>query len=200
MREPVMKGSARYSIACTLLLLPVLALAHVEGGAAGGGGFLAGMLHPVSGIDHVVAMVAVGLWGAQLGAPALWSLPVAFPLIMALGGAAGAVGLPLPGVEPGIAASGLLLGLAVLFGVRAPLWVALLPVSVFAVFHGHAHGTEMPDYGTPLLYAAGFVLATGMLHLCGIAIGLLWRWPPGQWLVRASGGLIAGVGGFMLLT
>jgi urease accessory protein len=71
---------------------------------------------------------------------------------------------------------------------------------VFAVFHGHAHGTEMPDYGAPLLYAAGFVLATGALHLCGISIGLLWCWPPGQWLVRASGGLVAGVGGFQLLT
>jgi len=196
-----MKNALRYLAGITLLLLPLLAAAHVEGGAAAGnGGFLTGLMHPVSGLDHVAAMVAVGLWGAQLGAPALWALPVAFPLIMALGGAAGAAGLPLPGIETGIAASGLLLGLAVLLNVRMPLWAALVPVSVFAIFHGHAHGTEMPDYGAPLLYAAGFVLATGMLHLCGIAIGLLWRWPGGQWLVRASGGLIASVGGFLLLT
>jgi urease accessory protein len=182
-----------------LLLVPALAFAHIQGGTTGNAGFLTGLMHPVSGLDHVAAMVAVGLWGAQLGAPALWALPVAFPLIMALGGAAGAAGLPLPGVETGIAASGLLLGLAVLLNVRVPLWVALIPVSVFGVYHGHAHGAEMPDYAEPLLYAAGFVLATGMLHLCGIIIGLLWRWPLGQWVVRAGGGVIASVGGFLLL-
>lgn len=195
-----MKSALRCLSGGVLLLVPVLAAAHAESGAWGSGGFLTGLMHPVTGLDHVVAMVAVGLWGAQLGAPALWALPVAFPLIMALGGAAGAAGLPLPGVETGIAASGLVLGLAVLLNVRVPLWAALIPVSVFAIFHGHAHGTEMPEYSAPLLYAAGFVLTTGMLHLCGIAIGLLWRWPVGQWLVRASGGLIASVGGFLLLT
>jgi len=195
-----MKSALRCLSGSALLLVPVLAAAHAESGAWGSGGFLTGLMHPVTGLDHVVAMVTVGLWGAQLGAPALWALPVAFPLIMALGGAAGAAGLPLPGVETGIATSGLLLGLAVLLNVRVPLWAALIPVSVFAIFHGHAHGTEMPEYSAPLLYAAGFVLTTGMLHLCGIAIGLLWRWPVGQWLVRASGGLIAGVGGFLLLT
>jgi len=195
-----MMHPSRHLLVVTLLLVPALAVAHVQGGTAGGAGFLTGLLHPLTGLDHVAAMVAVGLWGAQLGAPALWALPVAFPLIMALGGAAGAAGLPLPGVETGIAASGLLLGLAVLLSIRVPLWVALLPVSVFAVYHGHAHGTEMPTTGQPLQYAAGFVLATGTLHLCGIAIGLLWRWPHGQWVVRASGGVIAGVGGFLLLT
>lgn len=193
-----MIGTLRSGAAVLALLLPAMACAHVDGGTIGSSGLLDGFLHPLSGLDHVVAMVAVGLWGAQLGNPALWVLPVAFPLIMALGGAAGAAGVPLPGVETGIAASGLVLGLAVLLNVRVPLWMALLPVSVFAVFHGHAHGTEMPDYGTPLLYAAGFVMATGMLHLCGIGIGLLWRWPVGQWVVRAGGGLIAGVGGYLL--
>jgi urease accessory protein len=189
----------RLQLALCCVLMPALAAAHVSGTDWGHAGFLAGLLHPVGGIDHVAAMVAVGMWGAQLGMPALWVLPVAFPLIMALGGAAGAMGLPLPGVETGIASSGLLLGLAVLFNVRVPLWAALIPVSVFAVYHGHAHGTEMPAYSAPVLYATGFVLATGLLHLCGIAIGLLWRWPAGQWVVRASGGLIAGVGGFLLL-
>lgn len=193
-----MIGTLRFGAAIMALILPALAGAHVDAGSLGSSGLLEGFLHPLSGLDHVVAMVAVGLWGAQLGTPALWALPVAFPLVMAVGGAAGAAGLPLYGVETGIAASGLVLGLAVLFSVRLPLWLVLIPVSVFAVYHGHAHGTEMPDYGMPLLYAAGFVLATGMLHLCGIAIGLLWRWPVGQWLVRAGGGLIAGVGGFLL--
>jgi urease accessory protein len=189
----------RYRFLLTLLLLsPALAGAHITASDLNGG-FLVGFLHPLGGIDHVAAMVAVGMWGAQLGAPALWALPVVFPLIMALGGAAGAAGLPLPGIETGIASSGLLLGLAVLCNVRVPLWVAMVPVSVFAVYHGFAHGVEMPAQSQPLLYASGFVLATGLLHLCGIAIGLLWRWPAGQWVVRASGGLVAGVGGFLLL-
>jgi len=194
--------SNRYlaNAAWLLLWLPALAVAHTGTGDWGGGGFVTGFVHPLTGIDHVAAMVAVGMWGSQLGMPALWLLPVTFPLIMALGGAAGAAGLPLPGVETGIAVSGLVLGLAVLFNVRVPLWAALIPVGVFAVFHGHAHGTEMPKYSMPLWYAAGFVTATGLLHLSGIAIGLLWRWPVGQWVVRASGGLIAGVGGFLLFT
>ncbi|MCP5352545.1 MAG: HupE/UreJ family protein [Chromatiales bacterium] len=178
------------------LLLPSLAFAHV--GAGEGAGFLNGFLHPIGGLDHVIAMIAVGLWGAQLGRPALYLLPIAFPLIMALGGGAGAAGLGLPGVEIGIALSGVLLGLAVLANVRVPLWAALLPVSVFAVFHGYAHGAEMPADGSPLLYDAGFVIATGLLHLCGIAIGMLWRWPRGQWVVRGSGAVIAGLGGMYL--
>jgi urease accessory protein len=190
----------RYRILLALpLLIPALACAHITGTDLNGG-FLVGFLHPLGGIDHVAAMVAVGMWGAQLGAPSLWALPVAFPLIMALGGAAGAAGLPLPGVETGIACSGLLLGLAVLGNVRVPPAVALVPVGVFAVYHGFAHGAEMPVQSQPLLYASGFVLATGMLHLCGIAIGLLWRWPAGQWVVRASGGVVAGVGGFLLFS
>ncbi|MCP5142684.1 MAG: HupE/UreJ family protein [Gammaproteobacteria bacterium] len=190
--------SSPVSLFATLLalLLPSLAFAHVDAGE--GAGFLNGFLHPIGGLDHVIAMVAVGLWGAQLGRPALYLLPIAFPLIMALGGGAGAAGLWLPGVEIGIALSGVLLGLAVLANVRVPLWAALVPVSVFAVFHGYAHGAEMPADGSPLLYAAGFVIATGLLHLCGIAIGMLWRWPRGQWVVRGSGAVIAGLGGMFL--
>ena len=192
---------ARYSSRISLLILlflPWLTLAHTEAGVSGNTGFLTGMLHPVTGLDHVIAMVAVGLWGAQLGKSALWMLPVAFPMIMALGGAAGAVGFDLPAVETGIALSGLFLGVMVLFNVRMPLWAALIPVSIFAVFHGHAHGTEMPSFSVPLLYAAGFVIATGLLHLCGIAIGMLWSWPVGQWIVRGSGAFIAVLGGYFL--
>lgn len=183
-----------------LLLTPILAFAHVESGGYGTGGFFTGVMHPVTGLDHIIAMLAVGLWGAQLGLPALWVLPVAFPLIMAVGGVLGVVGIPVPDVEVGIAASGLLLGLAVLFNVRVPLWAALIPISIFAIYHGHAHGTAMPDYGVPLLYAMGFVIATGVIHLIGISIGFLWNWSNGKWIVRGSGGVIAALGGYFLLT
>lgn len=195
----IMTYSVSRLFVLVLLVLPVWAFAHVDG-AASVGGFVIGMLHPVTGLDHVIAMIAVGLWGAQLGGTALWILPVAFPLIMAIGGAAGTVGIGLPGVEVGIALSGLFLGSMVLFNVRIPLWAALIPVSFFAVFHGHAHGTEMPKISVPLMYAAGFVISTGLLHLCGIAIGSLWKWSLGQWVVRASGGIIAILGAYFLFT
>ena len=143
------------------------------------------------GADHVVAMVAVGLWGAFLGRPALWLLPVIFPLVMAAGGAAGVLGLPLPAVEAGIAASAIVLGAMVALAVRPPLWVAALLVGSFAIFHGHAHGTELPASANPAAFAMGFVIATGLLHLAGIALGALVRWPAGSLLVRAGGGLVS---------
>lgn len=178
------------------LLATSPALAHVEDGA--GGGFLTGFLHPILGWDHVAAMVAVGLWGAFLGRPAIWLLPATFPLVMALGGAAGAAGVPLPGIETGIAASALVIGVAVLTAARPPLAVATVVVAFFAIFHGHAHGTEMPGAVAPLAYAAGFVIATGLLHLGGIAFGLLTRSATGTIAVRAAGGLIAAAGiGFL---
>ncbi len=173
------------------------ALAHTGEEAAGG--FVTGFLHPILGWDHVAAMVAVGLWGAFLGAPAIWLLPVTFPLVMALGGAAGAAGLPLAGIEAGIAASALVIGLAVALAARPPLWVAAVVVAIFAVFHGHAHGTEMPAAISPQAYAAGFVIATGLLHLGGIALGLLARTAAGMVVVRAAGGVIAAAGvGFLI--
>jgi urease accessory protein len=155
------------------------------------GGFVGGLAHPVLGPDHVAAMVAVGLWGAFLGPPAIFLLPVVFPLVMAFGGALGILGLPLPGTEIGIAISAVLLGLAVVFAVRPPLWMAAVLVGVFAIFHGHAHGAELPVGADALAYSAGFVVATGLLHLVGIALGLLARWPAGRWAVRSAGGLIA---------
>jgi urease accessory protein len=165
---------------------------------AGLGGFAAGLLHPVTGIDHVVAMVAVGLWGAVLGRPAIWQLPVLFPLAMAVAGALGVLAVPLPGVETGIALSGLALGLAVAFALRPPLVGAWLPVGAFALFHGHAHGAELPEAANPFAYALGFVIATGALHLAGIGLGLAWRWPQGRVAVRAAGGAIALAGAAFL--
>lgn len=186
----------RFVLVVFLLLIPSVASAHQETG--GIGGFVSGFLHPINGLDHIVAMVAVGLWGAYLGAPAMWLLPVIFPMVMAFGGALGILGVPLPGTETGIALSGVLLGLAVAFAARPPLWVAGVLVGVFAIFHGHAHGTELPHAANALTYAVGFVIATGLLHLSGIALGLLTRWPWGQVVVRAGGGVIACIGfGFL---
>jgi urease accessory protein len=171
--------------------------AHEASGVAGG--FFSGVLHPLAGPDHLVAMVAVGLWGAFLGRPALWLLPVVFPLVMAMGGAAGVLGLPLPGVEVGIALSAIALGAAVAWGWRAPLALAAVMVAVFAVFHGHAHGTELPQAADPMAYSLGFVVSTGVLHLFGIAFGELTRWPWGARAVRGLGVLIACVGAVFLV-
>ncbi len=181
-------------LAGTLLALP--ALAHEQGGQTAG--WLAGLLHPISGLDHVLAMVAVGLWGAQLGAPAIWLLPVTFPLVMAVGGFLALVGVPLPGVEIGIAASAILLGGLVAAQSRPPLGLAAAVVGLFAVFHGHAHGTELPAGQSGLAYSAGFVVATGCLHAAGVAIGLVHRWPEGRWALRAAGAAIGAAGVYFL--
>ncbi|MGC4079779.1 MAG: HupE/UreJ family protein [Rubrivivax sp.] len=181
----------RAAAAC-LALLPLLVSAHTGDGVVGG--FSSGFLHPLLGWDHVAAMVAVGLWGAFLGRPAIWVLPVVFPLVMTLGGALGVAGVPLPGVEIGIALSAVLLGGAVAFAARPALWVAAVLVGAFAVFHGHAHGTELPGAADPVAYSLGFVVATGLLHLAGIALGETVRWPQGRTVVRATGALIAVAG------
>lgn len=182
--------------AIVLLLQAPFAMAHVESGQATGA--VTGFLHPISGLDHVLAMVAVGLWGAQLGAPAIWLLPVTFPMVMALGGFIGLVGIPLPGVEVGIAASALLLGAAVMTERRPPLVAAAALVGFFAIFHGYAHGRELPPGESALLYSLGFVVATGCLHAMGIAIGAIHRWPAGQVALRIAGGAV-GLAGCLFL-
>ena len=161
-------------------------------------GFESGFWHPILGWDHVVAMVAVGLWGAFLGSPAIWILPVVFPLVMALGGALGIIGVPLPMVETGIALSGVVLGLLIAFAMRAPLWVAAVIVGIFAIFHGHAHGTELPDEFGAYGYAVGFVIGAVLLHLVGIAFGVLTGSEIGKIAVRAAGGVIALIGAAFL--
>jgi urease accessory protein len=176
------------------------AAAHVGHGTMGSGNFLDGFLHPVTGLDHLVAMVAVGLWGAQLRAPAIWLLPITFPLVMAVGGFLGLIGVPLPAVDTGVAMSGVVLGVCVATAARPPLWIPAIIVGAFGLLHGYAHGTAMPMSGSPIAFGAGFVVATGMLHLCGILIGLLVRWPTGAMIVRASGAVIAVVAGYSLVT
>lgn len=183
------------SLAAALLAVP--ALAHTGEGYAGG--FLSGFAHPILGWDHVAAMVAVGIWGAFLGWPAIWVLPVVFPMVMALGAVVGIIGIPVPAVETGIALSALVLGLMIVFTARPPLWVAGLIVGLFAVFHGYAHGTELPVAANAFAFAVGFVLATGLLHLAGILFGLVVRWPAGRAAVRGAGGLIS-LAGLAFLT
>lgn len=188
---------ARLGAAAALLASAPLAQAHIEHGEAGG--FASGFHHPWSGLDHIAAMVAVGLWGAQLGAPAIWLLPVTFPLVMSVGGFLGLIGVPLPGVEIGIGLSALLLGLMVCGEVKPKqLWWPAVLVGVFGLFHGHAYGTELPPGQSGLLYSMGFVLATGTLHGCGIALGLVHRWPAGRVALRVGGAVIA-LGGFYFL-
>jgi urease accessory protein len=178
------------------LAWPTVAFAHVRGGEAAG--FLSGLEHPISGLDHVVAMVAVGLWGAQLGAPAVWLLPVTFPMVMAFGGMLGLMGVALPGIEMGIAASAMVLGIAVFREARPRLWIAALVVGVFAIFHGNAHGTELPPGADGLLYSVGFVVATGTLHAIGIALGVAHRWPVGRLALRTAGAGVALAGALFL--
>jgi urease accessory protein len=173
------------------------ALAHVQQAQAAG--LLTGLLHPISGPDHVLAMVAVGLWGAQLGMPAIWVLPVAFPLVMAMGGMLGFLGVPIPGIEIGIAASAIVLGTAVAFELRPPLVVAALVVGCFAIFHGHAHGTELPQGQSALLYSLGFVIATGGLHALGIGIGTVRNRPWGRRWLRVAGATVAAGGAFFMI-
>lgn len=173
-------------------ILPDVAFAHAE--AHAGNGFATGFLHPITGVDHVLAMLSVGLWGAILGAPAVWVLPIAFPLVMALGAAAGILGLPLPGVEIGIAASVILLGGAIAANLRPPLAAAGLLVAGFAVFHGYAHGAELPEQAGAVAYGLGFVLATGLIHLVGIGLGFVTSLPRGLQVLRVGGGAIACAG------
>lgn len=170
--------------------------AHVDGAQAAG--FITGLQHPWSGLDHVLAMVAVGLWGAQLGNPALWILPIAFPMMMALGAMMGLLGIPVPGVEIGIALSSIILGIMILWEVCPKLAVAISIVGFFAIFHGHAHGTELPAGQSGLMYSLGFVIATGCLHGLGILLGFVHYLPAGRLALRGTGTFIAAMGLFFL--
>ena len=190
-----MRFTKTLAAALPLIVLATVAQAHTDGET---GGFISGFTHPILGWDHVIAMVAVGLWGAFLGKPAIWILPVVFPLVMAFGGALGVLGVPIPAVEAGIALSGVVLGLLIAFAVRAPLWVAAVIVGIFAIFHGHAHGTELPEAANPFDYGIGFVIGTGALHLAGIVLGLLVGSSAGRVVVRAAGGIIAALGAAFL--
>jgi urease accessory protein len=172
------------------------AAAHMGTGLPGG--FLSGFMHPFSGLDHLLAMVSVGLWGAFLGRPLIYVLPMVFPAMMVVGAIMGMIGVPMPPVEVGIALSVLVLGGCIALAVKAPVWAASPIVALFAVFHGYAHGKELPSAADPIGYSAGFVLATGLLHVSGICLGLLNERPNGVVVTRGAGAVIAGLGAWFL--
>ena len=158
-----------------------------------------GLLHPFSGLDHVLAMLAVGLWASQLGGRALWLLPLTFPAVMALGAALGMSGVVLPGVEIGIAGSVLVLGAAVALALRPSLAVSVPLIAAFALLHGYSHGVELPASVSAFGYGAGFIAATLALHAIGIAIGVVAGRIPVRFAARTAGGAIAGVGAALLV-
>ena len=170
-------------------LLPALAQAHHVPGTSAS--FTSGLVHPWLGLDHVLAMVAVGLWAGQLGGRSTWALPATFVGVMSLGGLLGMSGMPLPGVEAGILASVVVLGLLVARAVRLPQFASLALVGVFALFHGHAHGSELPVGASALAYGAGFVAATVALHALGLGAGRLARLQPTFPTLRLAGAAIA---------
>ncbi len=184
--------------ACLLAAASPLPLFGHDGGSAAG--LLSGLYHPISGLDHVLAMVAVGIWGAQLGPPALWVLPVTFPVVMAFGGMLGLLGLQLPGAELGIGLSALLLGVMVALEKRPDFRAAAALVAFFAIFHGYAHGVELPEGQNGLAYSIGFVGSTGMLHATGIGMGLAHRWDWGKSALRLAGFGIALAGVWFTLS
>ena len=164
------------------------------------GGFASGFLHPLTGFDHMLAMVSVGLWGAFLGRPLIVALPVIFPTVMAFGAFLGIANVPFPPVEIGIGLSVLILGCAIAAAWRAPVWAACLIVAIFGLFHGYAHGKELPSAADPIGFAVGFVLSTGLLHVAGIGIGLLNDRPGGIAVTRTLGGLVGVAGLYFLAT
>ncbi len=190
--------AAHWAAFAFLLAMPGLALAHIGQGDVSGG-FLAGLEHPVLGLDHVVAMVSVGIWGAQLRQPAIWVLPVTFPIVMSFGGILGGLGVPIPGIEIGIALSAIVLGSMIALEARPPLWVAGVIVGIFAIFHGYAHGAELPESANAISYAMGFVIATGSLHALGILVGVINKWPAGAKVLRVGGVAVALCGVYFLV-
>lgn len=162
-------------------------------------GFLTGLLHPIIGFDYLVAVVAVGLWGSFLVEGALWILSIVFPSIMAVGAALGIVGFEIPLVEFVIALSGGVLGALISLCVRAPTAIAMVLVGIFAIFHGCAHGFEMPEQISAMTYSAGFVIGIVLLHLAGITIGFITLLPRGERLVRGYGGVTSVIGSSYLV-
>ena len=185
-------------VTTTLALAAFAAPALAHPGHTDTQSIAAGLLHPISGIDHVMVMIAVGIFAAQLGGRALYLLPLTFMCVMALGGIAGMAGLGLPFVETAIALSVLGMGVTVAMGWRLPIVSAMALVGTFAIFHGFAHGAEMPMQASGYAYGLGFVLATGSLHLAGIGLGIAMQKLPrahkavGVLMAAAGIGLIAG--------
>jgi urease accessory protein len=189
----------RLAPAALAALVPTAAMAHT--GVGDVGGFAHGFWHPITGLDHVLAMVLVGMLAWQLGNRALWLVPATFVLVMAVGGALGVAGIAIPLVELGIALSVVVLGAAVALGVRAPVAVAMGIAGLFAIFHGHAHGAEMPVDASGLTYGMGFMIATALLHVGGLGLGFLIGATGDRYgLVMRSAGGLAAIAGLAILT
>ena len=185
-----------FSILGVVLLLPSMSYAH-EGS---GGGFMAGLTHPVLGFDHLLAMLSVGILSAQMGGQAIWRVPFTFVLVMLAGGILGINGVPIFSVEVGIAFSVLALGVAIALEKKLSPLLAMVFVGFFAIFHGHAHGTEMPSLSKPVFYACGFVLGTAGIHVAGVLIGIIAeRLKDGAQLLRYTGAGIAGIGFHLII-
>ncbi len=193
------KNTARILTAAAAALIAAPAWAHTGGGLHDHGlSLMSGVTHPLFGIDHLLAMLAVGVWAAQHKRSAVWLLPVVFPLMMLAGALLGMNGLHLPGIEAGIAGSVAVLGLLIAFAIRLPVWAGAAVVTVFALAHGYAHGMELPQGASPWAYGAGFMAATFALHLAGMAIGLLSSRESASRVVRFGGAGIAAVGAYLL--
>jgi urease accessory protein len=181
-------------LAMFLGLIPGVAYAH-DGSNVPFGGFLSGLVHPVLGYDHLLAMLSVGILSAQIGGRAIWTVPATFVSVMALGGALGLIDIGLTSTELGIAASLVLLGLIIAAERRLPILLAMAGVGFFAIFHGYAHGSEMPTTAEPVLYAAGFLTGTALIHIAGLVIGdIAKHYERGKVSLRVGGGMIATVG------
>ena len=180
-----------------MLILPNLAYAHT---VPGGGGFMSGFSHPVLGFDHLLAMLSVGILSAQMGGKAIWKVPATFVAVMLVGGILGMEGIELFSVELGIILSVLALGFSIASEKKFPAFLAMIFVGFFAIFHGHAHGSEMPYLAKPMYYALGFVTGTAAIHIAGVFIGLIMlKLKSGAQLLRYLGAGIAGVGFHMLV-
>jgi urease accessory protein len=181
-----------------LLAWPAIALAHVGIGSTAG--FVPGLAHPISGLDHLCAMIGVGIWAAQRGDKAIWVLPLAFLLIMALGGAIGSAAVSIPFAERGVIVSVFVIGVLIATAKRMPLVLTTLIVATFAFVDGHVHGTEMPVSTSGLAYAAGFLATTAFLLLVGVVLELRgWKTTASPWTVRYSGVVIIALGLILLL-
>jgi urease accessory protein len=191
------KSSFSTIIFCLLMVFPLEAFCH---SSQSGGGFLSGLSHPVLGIDHLLAMLSVGILSAQIGGKAIWTVPATFVIVMTLGGFIGIGSIALWFIEPSIALSVLVLGLAIAFDRKMPVVVIMLFVAFFAFAHGYAHGMEMPAVADPFIFSAGFVLGTTLIHLAGLGIGAIaGKNKVGIKALRLAGGIIAAMGVYLLI-
>ena len=194
MKNGILK--ANVALLASVALLPSLAFAHTGTGAQG---MFAGFGHPLGGLDHMLAMVAVGIWAAQMGGRAVFTLPLTFVAVMIMGGLMGIAGIALPYVEGGILASVIVMGVVIAAAMKFPAILSTMLVAVFAVFHGHAHGTEMPLASSAIAYGAGFAIATALLHGTGIALGQGFKSFNAVFASRLAGAIIASAGTVLAL-